>query len=120
VTKVENFDKKCLTLSKENQKSPFKHIRFGKSKSPVKGLKRIIIYKLFFLFCACFKGNEFSTFGYTLRKSVLFFVWIEVQYRKSVKSTNHDLFLKKAHFFQIKNIFDSKKRTSLAPLRYWT
>jgi hypothetical protein len=38
VTKVENFDKKCLTLSKENQKSPFKHIRFGRSKSPVKGL----------------------------------------------------------------------------------
>jgi hypothetical protein len=22
-TRVENFDKKCLTLSKENQKSPF-------------------------------------------------------------------------------------------------
>jgi hypothetical protein len=39
VTKVENFDKKCLTLSKENQKSPFKHIRFGRSKSPVKGLR---------------------------------------------------------------------------------
>jgi dihydroorotase-like cyclic amidohydrolase len=60
-----------------------------------------------------------------LRKSVLFFVRIQVQYRKSGKnvtfsSTNHDLFLKKEHFFQIKNIFDSKKRTSLAPLRYWT
>jgi hypothetical protein len=38
VTKVENFDKKCLNLSKDNQKSPFKHIRFGRSKSPVKGL----------------------------------------------------------------------------------
>jgi hypothetical protein len=38
VTKVENFDKKCLTLSKENQKSPFQHICFGTSKSPVKGL----------------------------------------------------------------------------------
>jgi hypothetical protein len=36
ITKIENFDKKCLTLSKENQKSPFKHIRFGRSKSPVK------------------------------------------------------------------------------------
>jgi hypothetical protein len=39
ITKVENFDKKGLTLSKENQKSPFTHIRFGKSKSPVKGLR---------------------------------------------------------------------------------
>jgi hypothetical protein len=38
VTKVENFDKKCLTLSKKNKKSPFKHIRFGRSKSTVKGL----------------------------------------------------------------------------------
>jgi hypothetical protein len=38
VTKVENFDKKCLNLSKENQKSPFKQICFGRSKSPVKGL----------------------------------------------------------------------------------
>jgi hypothetical protein len=38
VTKVENFDKKCLTLSKKNNKSPFKHIRFGRSKSLVKGL----------------------------------------------------------------------------------
>jgi hypothetical protein len=38
VTKVENFDKKSLTLSKKNKKSPFKHIRFGRSKSPVKGL----------------------------------------------------------------------------------
>jgi hypothetical protein len=35
-------------------------------------------------------------------------------------STNPDLFLKKEHFFQINNIFDSKKRTTLAPLRYWT
>jgi hypothetical protein len=26
----------------------------------------------------------------------------------------------KEHFLQIKNIFDSNKRTSLAPLRYWT
>jgi hypothetical protein len=63
---------------------------------------------------------------YTLRKTVLSFVRIQVQYRRSVKNvtfscTNHDLFLKKEHFFfQIKNIFDSKKGTSLAPLRYWT
>jgi hypothetical protein len=41
VTKVENFDKKCLTLSKKNKESPFKHIRFGRSKSPVKGLRSI-------------------------------------------------------------------------------
>jgi hypothetical protein len=40
VTKVENFDKKWLTLSKENQKSPLKHIRFGRSKSPMKGLMK--------------------------------------------------------------------------------
>jgi hypothetical protein len=40
VTKVENFYKKCLTLSKENQKSLFKHICFGRSKSPVKRLSR--------------------------------------------------------------------------------
>jgi hypothetical protein len=33
-------DKKCLTLSKENQRNPFKHIQFGRSKSPVKGLKQ--------------------------------------------------------------------------------
>jgi hypothetical protein len=39
VKKVENFDKKCLTLSKENKKSYFKQIRFGRPKSPVKGLK---------------------------------------------------------------------------------
>jgi hypothetical protein len=38
VTKVENFDKKCLTLSKKKQKSPFKHFRFDKAKSPVKVL----------------------------------------------------------------------------------
>jgi hypothetical protein len=38
VTKFENFDKKCLTLSKENQKSQFKHICLGRSKSPGKGL----------------------------------------------------------------------------------
>jgi hypothetical protein len=40
VKKVDNFDKKFLTLSKENQKSSFKHIRFGRSKSPVKGLRK--------------------------------------------------------------------------------
>jgi hypothetical protein len=49
---------------------------------------------------------------YTLRKTVLFFVRIQVQYRKSVQnftfsSTNLDLFLKKEHFFQ--------KRTFLIP-----
>jgi hypothetical protein len=37
VTKVENFDKKCLTLSKKKQKIPFKYFRLGKSKSPVNG-----------------------------------------------------------------------------------
>jgi hypothetical protein len=42
VTKVENFDKKCLTLSKKNKKSPFKHICFGRSKSPVKGLSTLV------------------------------------------------------------------------------
>jgi hypothetical protein len=47
---------------------------------------------------------------------------VQVQYRKSIKnvtfsSTNHDLFQKKEYFFQIKDIFDSKKWTSLAPLR---
>jgi hypothetical protein len=47
VTKVENFDKKCPSLSKENQKSPFKHIRFGRSKSPVKGF----IKNSFGIFC---------------------------------------------------------------------
>jgi hypothetical protein len=36
----ENFDKKCLTLSKENLKSLFKHLHFGRSKSRVKGLKK--------------------------------------------------------------------------------
>jgi hypothetical protein len=33
-----NIDKKCLTLSKKNQKNLFKHIRFGRSNSPGKGL----------------------------------------------------------------------------------
>jgi hypothetical protein len=28
--KVENLDKKCLTLSKKNQKSPFKHFCLGR------------------------------------------------------------------------------------------
>jgi hypothetical protein len=41
VTKVNNFDKKCLTLSKENHKCPFKHICFGRSKSLVKRLKEL-------------------------------------------------------------------------------
>jgi hypothetical protein len=41
ITKVENFDKICRTLSKENQKSPFKHVRFGSSKSQVKRLRII-------------------------------------------------------------------------------
>jgi hypothetical protein len=41
-----------------------------------------------------------QNFTYTLRKGVLFSVWIQVQYRKSVKNvtlsrTNHDLFLQK-------------------------
>jgi hypothetical protein len=40
-TKVENFDKKCLTLSKKNQKSPLKHFLFGRSKSSVKGLIQV-------------------------------------------------------------------------------
>jgi hypothetical protein len=40
VTKVENFDKKCLILSKENQKSPFKHIRFGRSKPHSERVKK--------------------------------------------------------------------------------
>jgi hypothetical protein len=38
---IGDYDKKCLTLSKENQKSPFKHIRFGRSKSQVKGLMQV-------------------------------------------------------------------------------
>jgi hypothetical protein len=49
VTKVENFDKKCLTLSKKNQKSPFKHFRFGRS--PVKGLTSLDFSQV----KACFK-----------------------------------------------------------------
>jgi hypothetical protein len=39
VTIVENFDKICLTLSKENQKSQFKPFCFGRSKSPFKRVK---------------------------------------------------------------------------------
>jgi hypothetical protein len=46
VTKVEHFDKKCLTLSKKNKKSPFKQIRFGRSKSPVKGLSNSVHYRI--------------------------------------------------------------------------
>jgi hypothetical protein len=34
------------TLSKEHQKSPFKHIRFGRSKFPVKGLKTNRLFSL--------------------------------------------------------------------------
>jgi hypothetical protein len=37
VTKLENFDKNYL-LSKKNQKFPFEHFRFSRSKSPMKGL----------------------------------------------------------------------------------
>jgi hypothetical protein len=40
----QSFDEKCLTLSKENQKIPHKHIRFGRSKSPLKGLTTIQQY----------------------------------------------------------------------------
>jgi hypothetical protein len=39
----------CLTLSKENQKSPFQQIRFGRSKSPVKGLSNDADLKFYFL-----------------------------------------------------------------------
>jgi hypothetical protein len=42
VTKVKNFDKKCLTLSKENRKSPYQHICLGRPKSPVKGLSNVV------------------------------------------------------------------------------
>jgi hypothetical protein len=43
VTKVLiNIDKKCLTLSKKNQKSPFEHFCFGGSKSPVKGIIMLV------------------------------------------------------------------------------
>jgi hypothetical protein len=45
VTKNENFDRKCLTLSKENQKSPLKHIRFGRSKFPVQGLTHMLMFE---------------------------------------------------------------------------
>jgi hypothetical protein len=50
---------------------------------------------------------------HTLLEKVFFLVRIQVQYPKSIKnltfsSTNHDLFLKKEHFwFQKKNIFST-------------
>jgi hypothetical protein len=77
-----------------------------------------LIQKIVYQFISGFKT-------YTFRKGVFFFVRIQVHYRKSVKivtfsSINYDLLLKKKHFFQKKNIFDFKKRTNLAPLRYWT
>jgi hypothetical protein len=43
VTKVENFDKKCLTLSKKNKKSQFKHIRFGYIKIPSERVKSYLL-----------------------------------------------------------------------------
>jgi hypothetical protein len=73
---LKNFDKKCLTLSKKNKKSPFKHIRFGRSKSPVKGLTIIFftfagikkqkisayhIFRLYRLKSIC-SGTNFSSF----------------------------------------------------------
>jgi hypothetical protein len=45
---VENFDKKCLTLSKKNQKSQFKHFRFDISKSPLKRLSLLLAHQLKF------------------------------------------------------------------------
>jgi hypothetical protein len=54
VTKVDNFDKNCITLSKENQESPFKHIRFGRSTSPVKVKKK-----------TCFKISHFFFSNFT-------------------------------------------------------
>jgi hypothetical protein len=42
VIKVENFNKNCLTLTRKNQKSRFKLIQFGRSKSLVKGLSKKI------------------------------------------------------------------------------
>jgi hypothetical protein len=44
-TKNENFYRKCLTLSKENQKSTLKHIRFGRSKFQVQGLTHILMFE---------------------------------------------------------------------------
>jgi hypothetical protein len=52
VPKVENFDKKCLTLSKENQNSAFKHIRFCRSESLVKGLSKLKV---------CYTNHHFIT-----------------------------------------------------------
>jgi hypothetical protein len=46
VTKVENIDKKFLPLSKKNKQSSSKHIRFGRSKSPVTGLKTNRLFSL--------------------------------------------------------------------------
>jgi hypothetical protein len=70
---------------------------------------------------ALLKGNplKMSEFLKNIFLKVFFFSF---GYRKSVKnvnfsSPNHDCFLKKEKKIQIKNIFDSKKRTSLAPLR---
>jgi hypothetical protein len=59
--------------------------------------------------------NQYKFNKLHLEKVFLVFVRIQVQYRKSVKnvtfsSTNQDLSLKKEHFFQIKNIFNSKNK----------
>jgi hypothetical protein len=80
---------------------------------------------LFFVDAEISHRHSFSHNNYIRRKGILFSVRIQVQYRKSVKnvtfsSTNHDLVLKKEHFFQIKKIFDLKKRTFLAALWYST
>jgi hypothetical protein len=75
VTKVENFDKKCITLSKKNKQSPFKHIRFGRSKSPVKGLRVNDNYVLLFVeqIINCFLLRKLS-YGQLSQNFIQFFV----------------------------------------------
>jgi hypothetical protein len=81
VTKVEIFDKNCLTLLKENHKSPFKHICFGRSKSPVhknskwpkNSMWRCFAQK-FMIFCSRTVERNVLFFGYT----VLYFLYFSI------------------------------------------
>jgi hypothetical protein len=77
VTKVKNFDKKCFILSKNKQKNPFKHFRFGRSKSPVKGLNRnrhllfIRFFVLLFFFYKYYTTVQINfVFGYSHYKKL--------------------------------------------------
>jgi hypothetical protein len=70
-------------------------------------------------------NDQFYIRVHTLLEKMFFFSFgfrsnAEKVSKMLLQAQNMTCSWKKNFFFQIKNIFDSKKRTSLAPFRYWT